>query len=41
MICPGISLQDEMTGWNERLMEKMREQEGESLKKQELNFPAL
>lgn len=41
MICTGVIPQDEMTGGNEGLMEKMRESEGESLKKQELNFPTL
>lgn len=33
-ICQEILLQDEMTGSNEGLMEKMREEEGESLKMQ-------
>lgn len=39
--CQEIFLRDEMTGSNEGLVEKMREEEGESLKKQYLTFPSF
>lgn len=37
----GISFQDKMTGSKEGLIEKMREEEGQSLKQQQLTFPTL